>query len=216
MNRFLRLGVILLGFILLLSCSGKKQEQTENSNDSTGLVSEKEPDYAVTESGNHIVVLNTSKGEIEIEVFEKIAPNQGGNFIKLVKNGFYDGLIFHRVVADLIIETGDPSGTGQGGPGYSLTSENTGIQNRTGYVGMMSASEGKSNGSQFYILLEDNPEMDDSRSCFGKVIAGLEIAREISRTPVQKAQPIEPIKILNAYLKPVSLPQSIETTDSTK
>jgi len=215
MKRYLLLGLLLFSSILLLACNGKKKDQANESADSSAMVSEKEPDYAVTDAGNHIVVLNTSKGEIEIEVFEKLAPNYGGNFIKLVKNGFYDGLTFHRVVADLLIEAGDPSGTGQGGPGYSLTSEITNIQNRAGYVGMVSSANGKINGSQFYILVADSPAMDNNTSCFGKVIAGLEVAKEISRVPVQKEQPIEPIKIIAAYLKPVATAEG-ERADSIK
>ena len=218
MKRYALYGLIIFSSILLLSCGGKnKQDQAGESADSTGAqLSDKEPEYARTALGNFVVVLNTSKGEIEIEVFEAIAPNQAKNFVSLVKNGFYDGIIFHRVEADLIIQSGDPSGTGKGGPGYSLTPEKTILQNRAGYVGMLPAIDRKTNGSQFYILVEDNPTMDDSASCFGKVVAGLEIAREISRAPVQKESPIEPIKILNAYLKPVLTPLTNETIDSTK
>lgn len=218
MKKYALYGLILFSSILLFACGGKKkQEQTAEAADSASAsISEKQPEYAETPAGNPIVVLNTSKGEIEIEVFERAAPNQGGNFIKLVKNGFYDGLIFHKVVADLLIESGDPSGTGQGGPGYSLTRENAPFQNRAGYVGMMSAADGKTNGSRFYILIADSPELDDSTSCFGKVIAGLDLAQEISRVPVQKEQPIGPIKILNAYLKPISALPSKEAIDSIK
>jgi cyclophilin family peptidyl-prolyl cis-trans isomerase len=211
-------GLVLFSSVLLFACGGKKnQEQTGGTSDSSSVrLSEKEPEYAKTPEGNPLVMLNTSRGVIEIEIFERAAPNQGGNFIKLVKNGFYDGLMFHKVVADLLIESGDPSGTGQGGPGYTLTRENAPFQNRMGYVGMMSAADGKTNGSRFYILVGDNPELDDSTSCFGKVIAGLDIAREISRLPAQKEHPIEPVKILNAYLKPVILPLANEMSDSTK
>lgn len=219
MKRYALCGLIIFSSVLLFACGGKKkQEQAGETADSSTsvLLSEKEPEYAVTPQGNPIVVLNTSKGEIEIEIFEKGAPNQGGNFIKLVKNGFYDGLIFHKVVADLLIESGDPSGTGQGGPGYSLNRESTPLQNRTGYVGMMPAANGKINGSRFYILVADSPELDDSTSCFGKVLAGLDVAREISRVSVQQAQPIEPIKIINAYLKPVATPLANHNADSTK
>jgi peptidyl-prolyl cis-trans isomerase B (cyclophilin B) len=218
MKRYLWLGLVLFSSILLLSCGGKKkQEQTaEPADTSTALLTDAEPEYAKTPAGNSIVVLNTSKGDIEIEVYENIAPNHGGNFIKLVKNGFYDGLTFHKVIADLLIESGDPSGTGAGGPGYSLTSEETPFQNRTGYVGMLPAPEGKSNGSQFYILVADNPEMDESLACFGKVISGLEIASAISKVPVQKETPIEPIKILKAYLKPASAPGVNAANDSIK
>lgn len=218
MKRCALFGLIIFSFVLLFTCGGKKnQEQTGATSDSSSVpLSEKEPEYAQTPEGNPLVVLNTSKGIIEIEIFERAAPNQGGNFIKLVKNGFYDGLIFHKVIADLLIESGDPSGTGQGGPGYTLTRENAPFKNRTGYIGMMSAADGKTNGSRFYILVADNPELDDSTSCFGKVIAGLDVAREISRLPVQKEHPIEPVKILSAYLKPVIMPLTHETSDSTK
>ncbi len=217
MKRYALYGLIIFSSILLFACGEKKkQEQTRETADSSSVpLSEKEPEYAKTPEGNPVVVINTSRGAIEIEIFERAAPNQGGNFIKLVKNGFYDGLIFHKVIADLLIESGDPSGTGQGGPGYTLTRENAPFQNRMGYVGMMPAADGKTNGSRFYILIADNPELDDSTSCFGKVIAGLDVAKEISRLPVQKEHPIEPVKILNAYLKPVAIPLANETADST-
>jgi peptidyl-prolyl cis-trans isomerase B (cyclophilin B) len=218
MKRYLWLGFVLFSSILLLSCGGKKKQESAavTADTSAALVTDSEPVYAKTPAGNSIVVLKTSKGDIEIEIYEKIAPNHGGNFIKLAKNGFYDGLIFHKVVADLFIESGDPSGTGEGGPGYSLTSDQSPLQNRTGYVGMLPAPEEKSNGSQFYILVADNPEMDDSTSCFGKVIAGLDVAKTISEVPVQKEKPIEPIKILEAYLKPASTPGVNAANDSIK
>jgi peptidyl-prolyl cis-trans isomerase B (cyclophilin B) len=218
MRKYLWLALILFASILIASCgSKKKQEQTSVPADTiSSSLSDIEPEYAKSAAGNPIVVLKTSKGDIEIEVFEKVSPNHGGNFIKLVKNGFYDGLFFHKVIPDLLIESGDPSGTGAGGPGYSLEAEQTPYQNRAGYVGMLSAAEGKSNGSQFYILIADNPEMDGANYCFGKVATGIEIALAISKVPVQKEKPIEPMKIIEAYLKPASTSFGIAADDSSK
>jgi cyclophilin family peptidyl-prolyl cis-trans isomerase len=213
---------ILMACSMLISCSGKKkQEQAAQSTDSTlTSTAEAQPEYAKTAAGNPIVVLKTTKGDIELEIFENDAPNHGGNFIKLAKSGFYDGLIFHRIIPDVLIESGDPTGTGAGSAGYSLEPERTTYTNKAGYVGMVSSSEGKSNGSQFYILAMDNPQMDARTFCFGRVIAGMENVIAISKAPAQKEKPIEAIKIIEAYLKPLSpakdSTQNNTTTTTTK
>jgi cyclophilin family peptidyl-prolyl cis-trans isomerase len=189
---------------MLLACGKqKRQEQTSQAVDSTQQISseEKQPEYALTSAGNPIVVLNTTKGDIELEVFEKEAPNSAGNFIKLVKGNYYDGLIFYHVVPDVVIESGDMTGTGIGGPGYDLEPEKTPYNNQAGFVGMVPLQNGKSNGSRFYILAKDNPKMDEVSSCFAKVISGMENVVNISKTPAKKEKPIMVVKILTATLK---------------
>jgi len=196
----------------LAGCSGaKKQDQSAQTPDSTAGsgTAEIQPQFAHTPAGNPIVILKTTRGDIEIEIFERESPNHGGNFIKLVKNGYYDGLVFHRVVPDVVIESGDPKGTGEGSPGYSLEPEKTSFLNKAGYIGMVGAADGKSNGSQFYILVQDNPLIDGRTSCFARVLNGMETVLAISKSPAQKERPIETVKILEAYLKP--LPQSSGT-----
>jgi cyclophilin family peptidyl-prolyl cis-trans isomerase len=217
MKRYVLYGLLLFSPFLLMSCGAKKkQEQAQKSADSLSSITEEEPKYDRTPQGNPIAVLNTTKGEIEIEIYDKAAPNHGGNFIKLIENGFYDGLLFHKVKADLIIVAGDPSGTGLGGPGYGLAPETGALPNKKGYIGMMPGANGKTNGSQYYILLDDYPDFDKSTSCFGMVIAGFELARDISRVPAQDEKPIEPIKILNARMKTVDFPPANESVDSTR
>ena len=218
MNKLAVIFLILCCAILFASCGKqKKQEQIEQKIDTTyqQADTEKEPQYALTAAGNPIVMLSTTKGNIELEVFEKESPNHAGNFIKLVKSGYYDGLNFHHVIPDIVIESGDPSGSGALGPGYDLEPEKTPYSNQAGFVGMMPLENGKSNGSQFYILVKDNPDMDEKTSCFARVIGGMEIVDEISKVPAKKEKPIETVKILEASLKQVQPPGDSTSMEST-
>jgi peptidyl-prolyl cis-trans isomerase B (cyclophilin B) len=218
MKKCFLLLLILIVSALAISCARqKKQDKAAQAPDTAQSLSNNEslPEYAKTAAGNPIVVLKTTKGNIDIEVFERDAPNHGGNFIKLVKSGFYDGLTFHRIIPDVLVETGDPSGTGAGGPGYSLEPERTPYTNKAGYVGMIPTPGGKSNGSQLYILVADNPKLDDRTYCFGRVISGMENVLAISKAPAQKEKPIETIKIMEALLKPLISSQDSMQNDTT-
>ena len=136
---------------------------------------------------NPIVKFEMNDGSIfEAELYPEIAPNTVNNFISLVKKGFYDGLIFHRVIKGFMIQGGDPQGTGMGGPGYSIKGEftNNGFTNdlkhTPGVLSMARAMDPDSAGSQFFIMHEISPHLDGSYAAFGKVVNGLDVINTIA------------------------------------
>ena len=132
----------------------------------------------------HKVTIETSKGNIVFETYDADAPKTVENFIKLAEKGFYNGLIFHRVIPGFMIQGGDPTGTGTGGPGYKFADEldpNT-VSYKAGYVRgtvAMANAGPNTNGSQFFIMQKDNP-LPHSYSIFGKVISGLDVVDAIA------------------------------------
>ena len=128
-------------------------------------------------------------GKIELEMDRTAAPNTVKNFISLARKGFYDGLIFHRVLEGFMIQGGCPEGTGTGGPGYSIKGEflANGVPNslahKRGVISMARAMNPNSAGSQFFIMHKDAPHLDGQYAAFGKVISGLEVVDEIAGSP---------------------------------
>ena len=126
--------------------------------------------------------IHTEKGVMYVEFYEKDAPKTVENFVKLAKEGFYDGLNFHRVIPDFVIQGGCPDGTGAGGPGYSIDCELTG-DNQFHDRGVLSMAHAGRNtgGSQFFIChsRENTAHLDRQHTCFGKVIEGLEVIDQI-------------------------------------
>jgi peptidylprolyl isomerase len=129
------------------------------------------------------VLLQTTMGDIRIELFDDTMPGTAGNFQKLVEKGFYDGVVFHRVIPDFMIQGGDPTGTGRGGPGYTIKDELPRTnRNARGTISMANAGP-NTGGSQFFINVVDNRRLDDKHPAFGKVVAGMEVVDAISRVP---------------------------------
>ena len=129
---------------------------------------------------NPIVTFETNQGTIKAELFPDVAPNTVNNFISLVKRGFYDGLIFHRVIPGFMIQGGDPQGTGMGGPGYSIKGEfimnnfNNELLHKRGVLSMARSQSPNSAGSQFFIMVDDAPHLNAQYASFGQVIEGME------------------------------------------
>ncbi|WP_244834216.1 peptidylprolyl isomerase [Clostridium sp. BJN0001] len=127
-------------------------------------------------------------GVIKAELYPDIAKNTVNNFIDLINRGFYDGVIFHRVIPGFMIQGGDPDGTGMGGPGYSISGEFTsnGFQNTLkhtkGVLSMARTMMPNSAGSQFFIMTEDAPHLDGQYASFGKVIEGMDVVEKIVNT----------------------------------
>ena len=127
-------------------------------------------------------------GIFKAELYPDIAPNTVNNFISLVKKGYYDGLIFHRVIRGFMIQGGDPTGTGMGGPGYQIKGELTrnGVKNdlkhTKGVLSMARAMNPNSAGSQFFVMHEDSPHLDGQYAAFGKVIEGQDVVDRIAET----------------------------------
>jgi len=123
---------------------------------------------------------------IELELYKDIAPNSCANFLSLADKGFYDGLIFHRVISGFMIQGGCPDGMGSGGPGYSIKGEfkangfENDIEHKRGVLSMARAQDMNSAGSQFFIMHKDSPHLDGSYAAFGKVTKGMEVVDEIA------------------------------------
>ena len=139
---------------------------------------------------NPIVTIEMENGDIiKAELYPEVAPNTVNNFISLVKNRFYDGVIFHRVIRGFMIQGGDPQGIGVGGPGYSIKGEfkMNGVPNdlkhTRGVLSMARAMAPNSAGSQFFIMHEDAPHLDGQYAAFGRVVEGMDIVDEIASVP---------------------------------
>lgn len=136
---------------------------------------------------------------IQLELYPDVAPVSVNNFISLVRKGFYNGLIFHRVIKGFMIQGGCPDGTGMGGPGYSIKGEfaQNGVENNlkhtTGVLSMARSMMPDSAGSQFFIMHKDAPHLDGSYAAFGKVISGMDIVNKIAETATDYSdRPLEP------------------------
>ena len=137
---------------------------------------------------NPIVTITMANGEVmKAELYPEIAPNTVNNFISLVKKGYYDGLIFHRVIAGFMIQGGCPNGNGMGGPGYSIKGEfsqngfkNT-LQHTEGVLSMARAMNPNSAGSQFFIMHQNSPHLDGQYAAFGKLVEGLDVVDSIAQ-----------------------------------
>ena len=137
---------------------------------------------------NPIVTIEMENGDImKAELYPEIAPNTVNNFSSLIKKGYYDGVIFHRVIPGFMIQGGDPDGTGMGGPGYSIKGEFTqngfknDLKHTPGVLSMARTMIPDSAGSQFFIMHETSPHLDGAYAAFGKLIEGLEVVDKIAR-----------------------------------
>lgn len=149
---------------------------------------------------NPIVTITMENGnQIKVELYPEIAPNTVNNFISLVKKGFYNGLIFHRVIPEFMIQGGCPHGTGVGGPGYCIKGEFTAnghenpLKHTRGVISMARAQNPDSAGSQFFIMVDEAPHLDGQYATFGKVIEGMEEADRIVSVETNiKDKPFDP------------------------
>ena len=139
-----------------------------------------------------VAVITTPKGTIRVDLFPSEAPLTVANFVTLAQRGYYDGLKFHRVIANFMIQGGDPTGTGRGGPGYNFADEFSKElrHDSPGTLSMANAGPG-TNGSQFFITHGPTPHLDDAHSVFGKVSAGQKVVDTITQGDVMTTVAIE-------------------------
>ena len=151
-------------------------------------------------STEKIVLLKTTLGDIQIRLYSDM-PVTAGNFEKLVKEGFYDGVIFHRVIDGFMIQGGDPEGTGMGGPGYTIKDEFTSHnKNNRGTISMANAGP-NTGGSQFFINLVNNNFLDTKHPVFGEVIKGMDVVDKIGQTATDSQdRPLREVKIITAEM----------------
>ncbi|MDO5095866.1 MAG: peptidylprolyl isomerase [Peptostreptococcaceae bacterium] len=137
---------------------------------------------------NPIVTMKIKdRGDVKIELYPQIAPDTVNNFVNLVQKGYYNGLIFHRVIQGFMIQGGDPTGTGTGGPGYHIKGEFTSngfqndLQHTPGVISMARSMAPNSAGSQFFIMTSTSPHLDENYAGFGMVIEGLEYVMDVEK-----------------------------------
>ncbi len=194
MIKFRKLGLLFLAFVVILTTIGCG---TQAPKDTTTPATSKDNTPTQSEAGiptsknNPIVTITMANDEqIKVELYPDVAPNTVKSFISLVKKGFYNGLIFHRVIPKFMIQGGDPSGNGTGGPGYGIKGEFTNngfvndLKHERGVISMGRTSQSKdSAGSQFFIMVATYPSLDKEYAAFGKVISGMETVDKIVNTP---------------------------------
>jgi cyclophilin family peptidyl-prolyl cis-trans isomerase len=141
-------------------------------------------------------VVTTNRGEFELELFDADAPKTVENFVKLSNDGFYDGVIFHRVIPDFMIQGGDPTGTGMGGPGYQFEDEKNGHSVDRGVIAMANSGP-NTNGSQFFIVTAGNcPWLNGLHTVFGRVVSGMDVIDAIGSADTDGAdRPVDEIRI---------------------
>lgn len=187
--------VIIFSLFLLTGCVKTTSDgntgstQTTNTKQLTAMINS-------TPQPNQTVTLKTTKGDIKIELFNEAMPITANNFLRLAKEDFYDGVIFHRVIDGFMIQGGDPEGTGMGGPGYTIPDEfGKDNQNNRGTIAMANSGP-NTGGSQFFINLVDNNYLDTKHPVFGKVVEGMDTVDAIAKAEKdQDDKPLESVVI---------------------
>jgi peptidyl-prolyl cis-trans isomerase B (cyclophilin B) len=142
------------------------------------------PEMMIDTEKTYEVEMETTRGTIELELYPQHTPKTVNNFVFLAQEGFYDGVTFHRVIDDFMIQGGDPTGTGRGGPGYQFDDEFTpALRHETGVISMANAGP-NTNGSQFFITHSPQPHLDDRHTVFGKVVEGQDVVDAIRQGDV--------------------------------
>ena len=138
------------------------------------------PEMTIDTKKKYLVVMETKHGNIELELYPEYAPKTVNNFVFLVNEGYYDGVSFHRVINDFVIQGGDPTGTGRGGPGYQFEDETRGnpLKHETGVISMANAGP-NTNGSQFFITHSPQSHLNGKHTVFGKVVKGMDVVYRI-------------------------------------
>jgi peptidyl-prolyl cis-trans isomerase B (cyclophilin B) len=157
---------------------------------------DKPGDMKIDPAKTYTATIDTDAGTMVAELYPKLAPKTVNSFVFLAKEGFYDGVIFHRVIPGFMIQGGDPTGTGSGGPGYSLPAEFNETKHTRGILSMARTNDPNSAGSQFFVMHDAYPSLDGKYTVFGKVTKGLEVIDKIVNAPRnENDRPNEPTKI---------------------
>jgi peptidyl-prolyl cis-trans isomerase B (cyclophilin B) len=157
---------------------------------------EKPADMKIDAKKTYTATIDTSEGKIVAQLFPDKAPQTVNSFVFLAKEHFYDGLIFHRVIKGFMIQGGDPTGTGMGGPGYKLKAEFNDTKHVKGILSMARAQDPDSAGSQFFIMHGTSPNLDNQYTAFGKVTEGLDVVDKIANTQTDgRDRPVKPVTI---------------------
>jgi cyclophilin family peptidyl-prolyl cis-trans isomerase len=182
MHRSLIVSLLGLAALIITACTG--EESVAKQYDAP-------PALTIALNAKYTATFKTGKGDIVVELFADQVPNTVNNFVFLAREGFYDNTMFHRVIPDFMVQGGDPTGTGTGGPGYRFADEfvPTLRHDKPGILSMANSGPG-TNGSQFFLTHVPTPHLDDRHSVFGQVIEGLDVLLSIpARDPQNTAAP---------------------------
>ncbi len=182
--------ILTICFLLLFGCASQVPTTKDIKNDVNP-----EPIPEVDVMANKHAIIETNLGIVEIELYEERAPITTKNFIDLAEKGFYDGLIFHRVIKGFMIQGGDPEGTGRGGPGYHIKDEfHPELRHNSAGILSMANAGPNTGGSQFFITLAPTPHLDNHHSVFGKVVKGEDVLKKIGSVETGVAdRPVEDV-----------------------
>ncbi|WP_139994436.1 peptidylprolyl isomerase [Kurthia sp. Dielmo] len=177
--------VLVFAFVAILAACGTSETTKEQVSNA---------DYAEKVKENPIVTITMANDEkVVLELYPKVAPNTVANFVSLAKEGKYNGLIFHRVIPGFMIQGGDPSGDGTGGPGYTIDGEfsnndfTNDLKHERGVISMARSGDPNSAGSQFFIMVKASANLDGDYAAFGKVTKGMDVVDTIVNAPRDKA-----------------------------
>lgn len=194
--------------LLIFGCSSDDSKKTINNNDQ----SQKNLDEIMQLEPNEklVATIETNMGRIELELFDKAAPKTVKNFVGLIEQGYYDGIIFHRVIDDFMLQGGDPTGTGGGGQSiYGSTFEDEFSpslkHDKPGILSMANRGP-NTNGSQFFITLVPTPWLDGKHTIFGRVIGGMDVVNAIGKVPVspQNSKPLSDVVMEKVTVKKIN------------
>ena len=191
-EKFLKQAAVILSFLCLGATTCLAAEAGTAANGGTQHMA------------NRIAVIETNLGTIELELFEDKTPITTKNFIDLAEKGFYDGVIFHRVIDGFMIQGGDPTGTGMGGPDYTIEDEFRDDLQFTGEAILAMANTGMphTGGSQFFITLAATPWLNGHHTIFGKVVKGMDVVKKIGHTETDYAdRPVEDVVMKSVTIK---------------
>ena len=173
------------------------------------------PALTIDPAKTYTATIKTEQGDVRLELLPKEAPAAVNNFVFLARDGFYNGVTFHRVISDFVAQAGDPTGTGSGGPGYDLPVENTAGSFTAGVLAMARPPQAGSlnNGSQFFITLKDEPTLDGKFTAFGRVVDGLDILKSFPPRDPQLQQNPDPGPVITAGISRTVAPSRVESRE---
>jgi cyclophilin family peptidyl-prolyl cis-trans isomerase len=193
-----------LCLVLQVGCGGKYTKATAVQ-ETPSVATE----YAIRNPANRIVTLETNYGKLVVELYHDVAPAHADSFVARTADGFYNGTTFHRVIDGFMIQGGDPTGTGTGNTGYTLTAEFSDLPHKDGTLSMARSNDPNSASCQFFICLDRNRStayLDGKYTVFGQLIQGYAVLHRIGKVAVtmgaggEQSKPIEPVTIQRAYL----------------
>jgi cyclophilin family peptidyl-prolyl cis-trans isomerase len=176
----LRLSILVLA-LALTACRGEPPRQWSSA-----------PAMRIDIGKQYVASLETDRGAIQVDLLPREAPNTVNNFVFLAREGFYDGVPFHRIIKGFMLQTGDPSGTGRGGPGYRIIDEPVTLNYDRGAVAMANSGAANTGGSQFFIIHGENVFLPKTYTIFGKVSGGFDVLDAIASVPVTASPQGEP------------------------